>query len=50
MKNKELKINKNSKKSKKSQPGSLVVSLEYEPTEDAKIRLLKIYKFLLGIQ
>ena len=43
----EIKNNKNSQKSKKSQPDSLVVNLEYEPTEDAEIRLLKIYEFLL---
>ncbi len=41
------KSNKNSKESKKSQAGSLLVNLEYEPTEDAEIRLLKIYEFLL---
>lgn len=41
------KSNKNSKESKKSQAGSLVVNLEYKPTEDAEIRLLKIYEFLL---
>ena len=43
----EIKSNKNSKESEESQLVSLLVNLEYEPTEDAEIRLLRIYEFLL---
>ena len=43
----EIESNKNSNESKKSQDDAFVVTWEYEPTEDAEIRLLKIYEFLL---